>query len=1192
MAEIISVEIRGSDGVTKVFQAVEQSATRAGRSVESAGKQGAQGMKQLDQAVETTEQRLKRLEDRGQRVGGAVGTMVSALSLAGSAHRDQSRQIEVITRLYDEQAESMLDLAETIQDTTRFSNDAARESLALFGSLGQAYGITEDQTRNLLTATADLATAFKADLGDAATRVSAGLRGEAEALEAYGITLNDTFVAAEAARRGLEGWTTTMTDAEKAAFRYTLLMEQVSVYQGLAEESAQGAGGALREFINDTQDMIASAGGAIGPIADMAAELQGLTLLLPIVGAGLGKVMGSMRGYGGPALAIGGIAAGTYLAYSKITDILNETEDQIAAIQRAEEEYFAAGDYQRAYAIQGWKEYGDRFQDLNQQMFEEWGNSLEGSRSGMMTTLFEESDWAALTTELTKNLNDSRVDVDAYVDYVNDKFTELYNLQASGANENDPRVKGILEDLNDIDMSPFLLSQDQMQQKMEQTLVSAEQLAQGMTDLTGRLDDLRIAGEFDLARQFEDVRGVISQIGQEQDQAIAQNSDYWRSLTGEDRVAAISAISDQYSISAGTAEELAVAEARILQVMESGSIVNAQVIADIEEINAQRELYIETQGRQGISDEEAARRIIELSTNMSQYVDQFAALKGAQVEWLAEGDRILDWWLNYNSLINQGAAAMDGSQAQMNALQAAADFRLQVGWADDIRDAATALDGVLAVFGRIDELGQRSQSAGSIAESLVGEPGVWSEIDNMLNEGRISLEEYNDAVTAGHAIQESNLRTQELLNDVRRDQLPLLAEEQAAYEANLARLSELEPAEQRRVLMLQDMAAQSQIASLYSTAYAASIGEIPEEVATRMILEAAEADAGLKDILLNLGLIQENADGTISVSFPEGESVTESIFQMTDALIAFMDLTDDGKINGSITLEVLGIERVQEAEEKVTGIDGTTATASVEFEAVEPDWAKDGYMGAWGPVKVPVELDWAGMAGASALDAARQVINTVTVDVVANTEQADSALATTQGAADALDGTSAGIMVTGENSQAMQSIGDVSAGVVGVDGMSAGIVISGDNGGAMGAIGEVQDYDGVVLATSYHDIVTRYSSVGTPVRAEMMGGVVSEFAMGGVTIRAGEVGPEVAHFPMGGTALLPHDGFYNVPANTYISPHNGVRNGDVGGITIHAPITVQGHVIGVSDLTEQVMREMAPAMADAMRQHRRSMGGA
>ena len=135
---------------------------------------------------------------------------------------------------------------------------------------------------------------------------------------------------------------------------------------------------------------------------------------------------------------------------------------------------------------------------------------------------------------------------------------------------------------------------------------------------------------------------------------------------------------------------------------------------------------------------------------------------------------------------------------------------------------------------------------------------------------------------------------------------------------------------------------------------------------------------------------------------------------------------------------------------------------------------------------------------------------------------------------------------------------------------------------AQGMINSMSAYNGATLATTYVDVVTRTST-----QAFANGGVVQEYASGGVVIRAGELGPEIAHFATGGTALIPSDGLYSVPAGTYISPNNAVSN-SFGGPAI--TINVNGPVMGISDLTEQVMAELVPAVERATAYQRRQLG--
>ncbi len=496
-------------------------------------------------------------------------------------------------------------------------------------------------------------------------------------------------------------------------------------------------------------------------------------------------------------------------------------------------------------------------------------------------------------------------------------------------------------------------------------------------------------------------------------------------------------------------------------------------------------------------------------------------------DWLADGDNFLDWWQEFDAvLIDHYGGVQDAGAAWRS-------FRENViPTAAAIDDANASFDQVLRTFEQIDQLAKRPQGAASIAESLVGAPGEWAAIDDLLESGRISLAQYNQTVESGYAITESAARSQMILNEIRADQLPLLEAETRAYEQNLEAIAALEPAEQRRVLMLQDTAVQAQVAELYSTAYAASLGQIPPEVATQMILNAAEADAGLKDLLLNLGLISE-VDGEIRVNFPDADKTIQAIDRVTHSVLLLMDLMDDGEINGSIKLTIEGDEELKETYGFLLEVDETDveATATVEANA--------------DPAKVVFE----------------QIISQLR----------------------GLDGQSAKVYQYGDNSDAIANIDDVAADLADLDGSTATVYINAVNnaGAAIGSVAsQLANLDGQSATVSVNTVnTTTYRAVGSNrLSAYADGGFVrSQFQL------VGEEGPELVQLPRGSyvhtaqetAQMLAHrDGGYGFGGST--------SSWQAGGTTYHGDtveVHIHGNVIGnddfASELTERVVWELA-----------------
>lgn len=635
------------------------------------------------------------------------------------------------------------------------------------------------------------------------------------------------------------------------------------------------------------------------------------------------------------------------------------------------------------------------------------------------------------------------------------------------------------------------------------------------------------------------------------------------------------------------------------------------------------------------------------------------AMHEGQLEFLGDGDRILGWWERYQDELKKtqdGNNALSETQVYLARQIASNPFREMVDWAQDIGQSGAALDQVLRTFQQIDSLGQRSASAGSIAENLVGKPGEWAEIDDMLvrwlehaqgvEETAAAYDRYNQTVQAGYEIQESNARVQQLLNDIRADQLPLLAEEQLAYEQNLQYLAGLNAQEQRRALMLQDSSVQAQIATMYNTAYAASIGEIPKEVATEMIVEAANADAALKDILLQLGLISE-VDGEIRVNFPDADATVSAINRITIAILSLEALAS-GKTVYEIAVELYGEEEAKdilgyfededgrrhnvEVDVQTTGTgdletanaqlkevtlaDGTVVTVKTEVDTEGWDQLTAAELSAKfdnDPVQLPVEgvlqpMDgvtpeqWNDMIGpypeieipakvTPSFDGfAEGFANIPFLGGLAGPPEIKVPVGADTSQFDSelnrVSGTTIDdktAMILGDNAGAMSAIDATN--LRNVDEKTLNIL--GDNSAAIAAINAVNNMS-VYDKSMTINVVTAYSTVGTPsLYAGIRHGGIAGYAHGGMVMaELAEAGPEVLRFANGGTAMVNDRGLYNIPVGTYVSPNNAVGN-DVGGIVIHVDFSgAQFNGASRDDMRAWAQEEFIPSLRRVIQDER------
>lgn len=120
-------------------------------------------------------------------------------------------------------------------------NNAAAKTIDMTKRLG----LSADQMQVVIARSADLA-AGKTDLEGAIERVTSALRGEAEASEYLGLTLNETYVKNWYEAAGAtEGAWKSLNDLQKAQIRYQVFLEQATPLQGKAADSVKTFAGAF-----------------------------------------------------------------------------------------------------------------------------------------------------------------------------------------------------------------------------------------------------------------------------------------------------------------------------------------------------------------------------------------------------------------------------------------------------------------------------------------------------------------------------------------------------------------------------------------------------------------------------------------------------------------------------------------------------------------------------------------------------------------------------------------------------------------------------------------------------------------------------------------------------------------------------------------------------------------------------------
>jgi len=169
---------------------------------------------------------------------------------------------------FTDTADDWIRWSKRMQRETTFSDESFQSAASGMRTLVESYGMGEDQVRGLITASADLAALKKIDLAEASERVQAAMRGEAESAEFLGLTLNDTYMKNMAFDGSLSETWETLSDAEKAQYRYQEALNQMAYAQGEAGKQAATFSGSVARIKNVAQDAWATVGGALAPVLD------------------------------------------------------------------------------------------------------------------------------------------------------------------------------------------------------------------------------------------------------------------------------------------------------------------------------------------------------------------------------------------------------------------------------------------------------------------------------------------------------------------------------------------------------------------------------------------------------------------------------------------------------------------------------------------------------------------------------------------------------------------------------------------------------------------------------------------------------------------------------------------------------------------------------------------------------------
>jgi hypothetical protein len=273
MANEVSVTVTGRDRSGQAYASSTRGAQQMRRDVGGAadgltGKLKGLGVAALATAgfiavdlVKNALGKLKDMADTSVEAASNLGESMNAVEKIFGKSADKIKQ-------WGEQNASSFGLSQ------RAFNALATPLGALLRNSGMALDKVADNTINLTKRAADMASVFNTDVASALDAIQAGLRGESDPLEKYGVSLSAAKIEAQALATTGKKLASQLTDQEKAAARLKLIFDQTATSAGDFQATSDGLANSTRILNARQEELQAKIGQKLLPLYTKLSQLK------------------------------------------------------------------------------------------------------------------------------------------------------------------------------------------------------------------------------------------------------------------------------------------------------------------------------------------------------------------------------------------------------------------------------------------------------------------------------------------------------------------------------------------------------------------------------------------------------------------------------------------------------------------------------------------------------------------------------------------------------------------------------------------------------------------------------------------------------------------------------------------------------------------------------------------------------
>jgi hypothetical protein len=237
------------------------------------------------QGVESVNKRIKGIGDTAKGIltadlfKDAADSAKEFVSSTVEAASSLGESVNAVQKVFGESSKSIEDWGKTNAESFGLSQRAFNEAITPLGSLLKNSGLdmkaVSADTIDLTKRAADMASVFNTSVPDALEAIQAGLRGETDPLEKYGVTLTAAAIQAEALAETHKGAAKQLTNTELATARVNLIMRQTASTAGDFQQTSNGLANSQRIMSAQIEDAKAKLGEGLLPVLARAAAAAG-----------------------------------------------------------------------------------------------------------------------------------------------------------------------------------------------------------------------------------------------------------------------------------------------------------------------------------------------------------------------------------------------------------------------------------------------------------------------------------------------------------------------------------------------------------------------------------------------------------------------------------------------------------------------------------------------------------------------------------------------------------------------------------------------------------------------------------------------------------------------------------------------------------------------------------------------------